>query len=38
MTHWTVSQWSLYRRLTIWEDRPHLEALSIVESAGRKSA
>ena len=36
--HWTVAQWSLYRRLTIWEDRPHHEALSIVESAGRKWA
>ena len=38
MTHWTVAQWSLYRRLTIWEDRPHHESLSIVESAGRKWA
>ena len=38
MTHWTISQWSLYRRLTIWEDRLHREAVSIVESAERKSA
>ena len=31
MTRWTASQWSLYRRLRIWEDRTHSEAIAIVD-------